>query len=88
VAASPLANSEGFLCLGAGLGRYSQLAEIGATGAAGSFELEVAPDDLRTGATTVTATAGLTWSFQAWHRDTVGGAPSSNLTSGVTVTYE
>ncbi|MEO1695713.1 MAG: VCBS repeat-containing protein [Planctomycetota bacterium] len=87
-APAPLTNSNGFLCLGAGLGRYSRLAEIGATGAAGSFELAVAPDDLRTGATTVTATAGLTWSFQAWHRD-VGGSPAlSNLTSGVTVTYE
>ncbi|MEO1695711.1 MAG: VCBS repeat-containing protein [Planctomycetota bacterium] len=88
VAPAPLANSEGFLCLGAGLGRYSMPSEIGATGAAGSIELAVAPDDLRTGGTQIAATAGLSWSFQAWHRDFAGGAASSNLTSGVTVTYE
>ncbi|MEL6428768.1 MAG: VCBS repeat-containing protein [Planctomycetota bacterium] len=88
VAPAPLANSIGQLCLGAGLGRYSQPSEIGVTGGAGSFELEIAPDDLRTGGTTVTATAGLTWSFQAWHRDVGGAFGLSNLTSGLTVTYQ
>ncbi|MEL6431313.1 MAG: VCBS repeat-containing protein [Planctomycetota bacterium] len=80
--------SVGSLCLGPNLGRYIGPGEIGVSGAAGAFELEVAPSDLRSGGSVVTATAGLTWTFQAWHRDVVGGASTSNLTSAVTVTYE
>ncbi|MEL6713372.1 MAG: VCBS repeat-containing protein, partial [Planctomycetota bacterium] len=80
--------SVGSLCLGPNLGRYIGPGEIGVAGEAGAFELEVAPDDLRSGGSAVTATAGLSWTFQAWHRDVVGGASTSNLTSAVTVTYE
>lgn len=84
----PLANSAGLLCLGSGIGRYSRPSEIGATGTGGTFELNVAADDLRTDASTTSATAGLTWAFQAWHRDTGSPAAPSNLTSGVIVTYQ
>ena len=80
--------SVGSLCLGPNLGRYIGPGEIGVAGEAGAFELEVAPDDLRSGGSAVTATAGLSWTFQAWQRDVVGGASTSNLTSAVTVTYE
>ncbi|MEL6429933.1 MAG: VCBS repeat-containing protein [Planctomycetota bacterium] len=83
-----LSNSVGALCLGPSIGRYARPSEIGATGIAGSIELLVAPDDLRTSAATASASAGLTWSFQAWHRDSGGAFGASNLTSGLTVTYE
>ena len=83
-----LSNSVGALCLGPSIGRYARPSELGATGTAGSIELLVAPDDLRTSAATASASAGLTWSFQAWHRDSGGAFGASNLTSGLTVTYE
>ncbi|MEL6431751.1 MAG: hypothetical protein AAFR54_21450, partial [Planctomycetota bacterium] len=31
--------------------------------------------------------AGETWYYQAWHRDVVGGAQTTNLTDAVAVTY-
>ena len=78
----------GALCLSPSNGRNARPSEIGATGIAGSIELLVAPDDLRTASMTAAASAGLTWSFQAWHRDSGGAFGASNLTSGLTVTYE
>ena len=82
-----LMDSSGTLCLGPSIGRFSRPSEIGATGSSGEISLDVAPDDLRSSAGTVLATAGLSWSFQAWHRDVGGGFGASNLTSGVTVEY-
>ncbi|MEL6715171.1 MAG: FG-GAP-like repeat-containing protein, partial [Planctomycetota bacterium] len=89
-AAPPTAipGSMGTICLGANLGRYQRMDEIGFTGAAGSFELRIGTDDLRSGGVIVPAVAGLDWTFQAWHRDFGAGGPTNNLTSAVTVTFE
>jgi len=32
-------------------------------------------------------TAGEIWQFQAWHRDSSGGVPTSNFTNGVTMLF-
>jgi len=36
----------------------------------------------------VAVAAGETWSFQAWHRDSVGGATVSNFTNGLEVDFK
>lgn len=77
--------SNGNLCLAGVLGRFSQPGQILSSGAAGTFQL--APDltMLPEGGNFITATAGETWNFQAWHRDGVG--LGSNFTEGLAVQF-
>lgn len=81
--------SVGRLCLDGSIGRFVGPGQVMGSGGAGTFELTV---DL--GAVphptlgTVAVQAGETWSFQAWHRDTLmGGAATSNFTSALEITF-
>lgn len=76
--------SQGNLCLGVGIGRFNDLLAPSDTAGEVSFAIDLtampAPN------ASLAATAGETWTFQAWHRDvTPGGAPSSNFTAAVAV---
>ncbi len=58
------------------------------SGPDGSISLTVDPQNLSTATGTTAAMAGQIWNFQAWHRDSVGGSPTSNFTNAVTILFE
>ena len=77
--------SLGVLCLGGSIGRYTGPGQIQNTGVTGSFDLLLNLNQMPTPTGFVAAVAGETWNFQAWHRDSVGGAAVSNFTDGLQV---
>ena len=77
--------SNGNLCLGGSLGRFSQPNQILSSGGGGSFDLGVDTTMIPQGAGFVAIMAGDTWNFQAWHRDTVG--VGSNFTDGIEIVF-
>lgn len=79
------ANSNGFLCLSGQIGRYNMPGQILQADAGGSFELQLDLSQIPTPTALVAATAGDSYSFQAWFRD---GATSSNFTGGVTIDFQ
>ena len=78
--------SNGNLCVGGSIGRFSAPNQILSTGTTGSFELTVDTALIPQGASFVTIAPGDTWNFQAWHRDPVG--LGSNFTDGVTIDFQ
>lgn len=81
--------SEGDLCLGGSIARYARPGEIRTTDNRGRAALTLDLDDTPSGAGSTAVLAGDTLYFQAWHRDTdTAGAPSSNLTSAFSVTFQ
>lgn len=83
--------SAGRICVGGSIGRFNdQILPIGtSTAFPGGGTVVFRPDleALPQGAGTVPAMAGATWTFQAWHRDVLGGGATSNFTSAVSVTF-
>ena len=77
--------SNGNLCLGGAIGRFSRPGEILSSGSAGVFALPVDLTSVPLGNGVVSVMAGETWNFQAWHRDGVG--LGSNFTDGLEVTF-
>jgi len=77
--------TNGNICVGGMIGRFSRPGEILATGAAGAFSLPIDLTDVPQGNGTVSVVAGQTWNFQAWHRDSVG--LGSNFTDGLEVLF-
>ena len=85
---TPMAGgSEGTLCVGGVIGRYSISAM--SSGTTGTMTLVIDPAALPVPSGTVAATAGSGRLFQAWHRDTGsgGGPPTSNFTNAATVIF-
>jgi hypothetical protein len=78
--------SQGTLCLGGAIGRYSAAAQIFHSGPAGigTLVLDLASTPTPAGPTNVVP--GQTWRFQAWFRDANPG-PTSNFTDAVSVTF-
>ncbi|MEC8512582.1 MAG: S8 family serine peptidase [Planctomycetota bacterium] len=79
-------NSFGNLCLGGQVGRFN--AQVTFVDAGGRASLDVPLTALPEGSAAVAAQPGETWNFQAWHRDLFFGAPISNLTDGLSVTFD
>jgi hypothetical protein len=79
--------SMGNLCLGGSIGRYVGPGQIKNTGLLGSFNLVLNLSQTPTPTGPVSVLAGETWNFQSWHRDSVGGAATSNFTNGVSITF-
>lgn len=77
--------SSGNLCLGGAIGRYVGPGEIRNSGATGSFSLVIDLTQVPQPTGAVAALSGDVWRFQAWHRDVVGGVPTSNFTSGLEI---
>ena len=77
--------SNGNLCVGGGIGRYSNPGEIQATGTSGEFSFMIDVNAIRRPTNNVPAMPGDTWYFQAWHRDGVG--QGSNFTNGMQVDF-
>ncbi len=80
-------NSIGVLCLGGSIGRFIGPGQIVQAGAGGEFGIDADPAALPTPTGTTAALPGSTWHFQAWHRDTDAGVPTSNFTSAVSVMF-
>ncbi len=78
--------SNGNLCVGGVIGRFSRPGQIVSSGATGQFSLPLDLTDIPQGNGTVTIMAGQTWNFQAWHRDGVG--LGSNFTDGLEVAFQ
>ena len=77
--------SNGNLCLGGSLGRFSQPNQILNSGSGGEFSLALDLAMFPQGAGFVPVAAGETWSFQAWYRDPVG--VGSNFTEGIEIPF-
>ena len=84
---SPLANgaSDGNLCLGGVIGRYSAPMNIGDTGVDGTFSLRIDLTEIPQGGPTLSVQPGQSLNFQAWHRDS--SARGSNFTNGLEITF-
>ncbi|MEZ6015053.1 MAG: hypothetical protein R3F49_08070 [Planctomycetota bacterium] len=80
--------SQGVLCLGGAIGRYVGAGQIQNTGATGSFSLALDLTQTPQPNGFVSITAGGTWNFQAWHRDTSGGNATSNFTDAVQIQFQ
>jgi hypothetical protein len=78
--------SQGELCLGGAIGRFSAPGQIATAGQDGTLGLELDLTAIPTPVGPVTALAGQTWSFQAWYRD-VNLGPTSNFTDVVSITF-
>ena len=79
--------SQGILCIGGQIGRYTGPGQIQNTGSTGSFSLLINLTQIPTPTGFVAAAAGQVRNFQAWHRDSVGGVATSNFTNGLEVTF-
>ena len=84
---SPLANgsSDGNLCLGGTIGRYSAPMNVGNSGASGTFSLRIDLTEIPQGGPTLSVQPGQSLNFQAWHRDS--SARGSNFTNGLEITF-
>ncbi|MEZ6016882.1 MAG: hypothetical protein R3F49_17315 [Planctomycetota bacterium] len=76
-------NNVGTLCLGGSIGRYSSM--VLNTGTNGGFSLDTSMLTISQPGGIVVGMPGQTWYFQGWHRDTSGGAATSNFTNAVGV---
>jgi len=79
--------SQGNLCLGGSIGRYSRTGEIQNSGANGKFSLVLDLTDTPVPSGSTAILAGETWKFQAWFRDLNPGA-TSNFTDAVSVLFK
>jgi hypothetical protein len=80
--------SQGILCVSGAIGRYVGPGQIKNSGALGTFELAIDLGAMPTPTGPVAAQLGDTWRFQAWHRDSVNGVPTSNFTDGVALVVQ
>ena len=80
--------SQGNLCVGGAIGRFVGPGQIMNSGQTGAISLDVDLAMLPTPTGFVLAQPAETWFFQAWHRDSAGGSPTSNFTDGLEVTFE
>lgn len=77
----------GTLCLGGSVNRYLGPGEVSFSTPLGEAWLRLSLPNSPDGAIVSPVLAGETWYYQAWHRDVVGGAQTTNLTGAVAVTY-
>jgi hypothetical protein len=80
--------SQGVLCLGGSIGRYTGPGQIQNTGALGSFSLQLDLTQTPQPTGFVAVIAGETWNFQTWHRDAIAGNATSNFTDAVTILFQ
>lgn len=80
--------SAGNLCLGGAIGRYVGPGQIQNTGSAGQASLVLDLTTTPTPTGLVSVQAGETWNFVCWHRDSIGGSPTSNFSDGIEITFQ
>jgi hypothetical protein len=77
--------SQGRLLLGGSIGRHVN--DIQVSDAQGRINVVINPASIPQPNGSVSAVAGQYWRFQIWHRDSVGGQPTSNFTNGCRVQF-
>ncbi|HPF14296.1 MAG: aryl-sulfate sulfotransferase [Planctomycetes bacterium] len=83
---TPMAGgSAGTLCLSNSIGRYNGIAQVFQVGAPGTASLALDLGNTPTPGGPVAVSAGQTWYFQCWYRDTP--AMTSNFTNAVEVAF-
>ncbi len=85
-AGTPAVGSNGNICLGGQVGRFTLASQIVSSGASGMFSLTVDLNAFPQGNGFVPVASGQTWFFQAWYRDGVGAG--SNFTDGLEMTFQ
>ena len=81
--------SEGNLCLGGAIGRYVGPGQIQQAGPAGTVSLLLDLTQIPSPTGFVAASAGETWNFQTWFRDTSAqGTAVSNFSAGLEVSLQ
>ena len=81
-----LPNSSGMLCVSGGpILRLA--ANLGVSGPTGDFSTEPDLAALPLGGGTIGIEPGDVWNFQLWYRDQVGGLPTSNLSSALSIRF-
>lgn len=80
--------SIGTLCLGGAIGRFQAPGQIMSSSAAGTITLPINLNALPTPTGTAPVTAGQTWNFQAWYRDSILGIPTSNFTDALSISFQ
>ncbi|MEM9378357.1 MAG: hypothetical protein AAGB93_00310 [Planctomycetota bacterium] len=80
--------SQGNLCLGGAIGRFVGPGQISNSGPTGTITLALDLGQIPQPNGFVAIQPADVWYFQAWHRDFVGGAATSNFTDGLEVTFE
>ena len=78
--------SSGNICLGGAIGRGA--GGIVNTGLLGRATVTINLTSIPQPTGAVPVLAGETWNFQCWHRDAVGGVPTSNFSDGYAITFE
>ena len=79
--------SEGNLCLGGSIGRYVEPGQLQQADAGGAFSLQLDLTNTPQPSGAVSISAGETWNFQAWYRDSGSMGSTSNLTNGLEVVF-
>ena len=79
--------SEGNLCLGGSIGRYVGPGQMQQADASGAFSLQVDLTNTPQPGGAVSISAGETWNFQAWYRDSGIMGSTSNFTNGLEVVF-
>ena len=81
--------SLGNLCLAGAIGRYVGPGQIMNSGPGQTFSLQLDLTQVPQPTGPVAVSAGQTWNFQTWYRDTTpGGAAASNFTNGLEVMFQ
>ncbi|QDV06296.1 hypothetical protein Poly30_18050 [Planctomycetes bacterium Poly30] len=78
--------SQGVLCVGGAIGRYSNF--VASSGSTGVISLNMDPRFLPTSAATMAAVSGQRLFVQLWHRDRVQGVITSNFTNAVSLLFQ
>ncbi|MEZ6017233.1 MAG: hypothetical protein R3F49_19120 [Planctomycetota bacterium] len=79
--------SQGILCLGGQIGRYVGPGQIQNSGMSGSISLAIDLTSMPQPAGTTAVTAGQTWRFQAWFRDS-NPTVTSNFSNGLEIMFQ
>lgn len=79
--------SQGNLCLGGAIGRFSRAGEVQSSGTSGSIALEMDLTDTPGPAGPFAVLSGQSLVFQAWYRD-VNPLPTSNFSDAVQVDFQ
>ncbi len=81
--------SAGNLCLGGAIGRFVGPGQVKNSGGTGTCSLTLNLSQQPTATGSVSVSAGQTWNFQAWHRDTLpAGGLTSNFTDAASVLFQ
>ena len=75
--------SQGALCVGGAVGRFG----IFQASDNGTSEYTLDTDQIPQPTGPVMSIGGQVWSFQCWHRDSLSGMATSNLTNGTTIRF-